>query len=315
MLALDQISKAYGSHQVLDDVSLQVRRGEVLGYVGGNGAGKTTSMRIVLGVATADSGRVTLDGVPVDAAARARMGYMPEERGLYPTMRVQQQLEFFAELRGLSRPDAARAATYWLDRLGVGSRRDSALEDLSLGNQQRVQLAAALVHGPEALVLDEPFSGLDPLAVDVMAEVLREEAARGVPVVFSSHQLDLVERTCDRVAVLHGGRLVADGTVEGLTGGDGRRWLLRSDASPAAWAADLDPDTRASVEPAHGDAVTVRLAGDEDLGRVVDAVRRHGTLRELRPWRPSLTEVYRDVVHPGPVETGPAHHELEEQAA
>ncbi|MGY1843208.1 ABC transporter ATP-binding protein [Modestobacter sp. SYSU DS0875] len=123
-------------------------------------------------------------------------------------MRVQQQLQFSAELRGVSRQDAERAASSWLERLGVGSRRDSALEDLSLGNQQRVQLAAALVHGPDALVLDEPLSGLDPLAVEVMSEVLREEADRGVPVVFSSHQLDLVERTCDRVAVLHGGSLV-----------------------------------------------------------------------------------------------------------
>ncbi|MGY2130274.1 ABC transporter ATP-binding protein [Blastococcus sp. SYSU DS0617] len=296
MLALHHISKRYGPHLVLDDVGLEVPRGAIVGYVGGNGAGKTTSMRIVLGVATADAGHVTLDGAPVDAELRARMGYMPEERGLYPTMRVQQQLQFFAELRGLSRAGAAHAARYWLDRLGLEERRDSALEDLSLGNQQRVQLAAALVHEPDALVLDEPFSGLDPLAVDVMSQVLREEADRGIPVLFSSHQLELVERTCDRVAILKGGRLVADGAVDDLTGGDGHRYLLRSDADPATWAHDLDPAVRVSIESVADDAVTVRLTGDSYLQELVDAVRRHGTLRELRPWRPSLTQVYRDVV-------------------
>ena len=296
MLALHHISKRYGPHRVLDDVGLEVPRGAIVGYVGGNGAGKTTSMRIVLGIATADAGRVTLDGAPVDAGVRARMGYMPEERGLYPTMQVQQQLQFFAELRGLSRADATRAARYWLDRLGLEERRDSPLEDLSLGNQQRVQLAAALVHEPDALVLDEPFSGLDPLAVDVMTQVLREEADRGIPVLFSSHQLELVERTCDRVAVLQGGRLVADGTVDELTGVNAHRYLLRSDADPADWVPDLGPAVHVSIESVADGAVTVRLAGDSDLQGLVDAVRRHGTLRELRPWRPSLTQVYRDVI-------------------
>ena len=298
MLALDRISKSYGPRRVLDDVTWHVERGELLGYVGGNGAGKTTSMRIALGVATADAGTVTLDGRPVDDAVRARTGYMPEERGLYATMQLHAQLCFFAELRGVERRAAARSADAWLDRLGLLERRHHRLEDLSLGNQQRVQLAAALVHSPDVLVLDEPFSGLDPLAVDVMSQILREEADRGVPVVFSSHQLDLVERICDRVAVLAGGRVVAVGTVAELTGAEEDRHLVRTEGT--GWLAELAhraPALHATVRPQgeRGDAVTLRAAEGE-LPLVVDAVRAHGVLRELRPWQPSLTDAYRDVV-------------------
>lgn len=295
MLELHRIRKTYGTRTVLDDVSLEVRRGELLGYVGGNGAGKTTSMRVVLGVTAADSGRVTIDGDDVGAAHRARMGYMPEERGLYPAMRLAQQLSYFAELHGVERRSANRSADYWLDRLGLAERRDHRLEDLSLGNQQRVQLAAALVHAPDLLVLDEPFSGLDPLAVDVMAEVLRDEARRGVPVIFSSHQLDLVERLCDRVAVLRGGRVVADGTVDALTGGGKDRYLLRTSATPADFSRVAEVETAPDRE-----TYVVALAPGCTLDDLLDAVRATGDLRELRPWRPSLTDIYRDVATDAP---------------
>ncbi|WP_127480573.1 ABC transporter ATP-binding protein [Nocardioides pantholopis] len=296
MLALEHVSKSYGSHRVLDDITLRVRPGELLGYVGSNGAGKTTSMRVALGITAADAGCVTLDGVPLSDDVRARVGYMPEERGLYPTMRIHQQLQFFAELRGVAPRSAAAAAAYWLDRLGLAERRDHRLESLSLGNQQRVQLAAALVHEPVALVLDEPFSGLDPLAVDVMAEVLLEEAARGIPVIFSSHQLDLVERICDRVAILRSGRIVAEGAVAELTGDDGGRHLLRASADPAVWVPELERDLDRDdvAEHVDGDAVILRLDA-AGLARTVDVVRRHGELVELRPWRPSLAQVFRDV--------------------
>ncbi|SDP74796.1 ABC-2 type transport system ATP-binding protein [Actinopolyspora xinjiangensis] len=303
MLALEHLRKSYGTRPVLHDVSLPVERGEILGFVGGNGAGKTTSMRIVLGVTEADSGRVLLDGEPVDDGIRSRMGYMPEERGLYDTMRVEHQLRFFAELRGLTRGDARRAAAYWLEVLGLSQRRQSRLQELSLGNQQRVQLAAALVHAPDTLVLDEPFSGLDPLAVDVMSRVLREEADRGVPVIFSSHQLDLVERVCDRVAVLRQGSLLAHGTVAELTDEAQPRYLVRSDADSRLWSAELDSAARDTLEPAPDGGVIVSLAGTpEGPDHLADAVRRHGSLLELRPWRPSLFEIYRSVVDPHPAD-------------
>lgn len=188
----------------------------MFGFVGPNGAGKTTTMRIVMGVLAPDSGEVRWNGAPLSFGVRNRFGYMPEERGLYPKMRVKAQLSYLASLHAVDDPDAA--ADRWIERLGLTERAEDRVEQLSLGNQQRVQLAAALVHEPELLVLDEPFSGLDPVGVDVLSGVLLDYARTGVPVVFSSHQLDLVERLCEAVAIIKDGRLVASGTVEELRG-------------------------------------------------------------------------------------------------
>ncbi|HSA52419.1 MAG TPA: ATP-binding cassette domain-containing protein, partial [Yinghuangia sp.] len=216
MLDLIGLGKRFGGKVVLDGLSFSVAPGQMFGFVGTNGAGKTTTMRIALGVLAADRGEVRWQGRPADAAVRRRWGYMPEERGLYAKMRILDQLVYFAELHGMPRADARRAAGEWLRTLGVSGAPGDRLETLSLGNQQRVQLAAALVHGPELLVLDEPFSGLDPVGVDVMAQALRSRVEQGVSVVFSSHQLDLVERLCDSVGILARGRMVAVGTVPEL---------------------------------------------------------------------------------------------------
>ncbi|HEV2824121.1 MAG TPA: ATP-binding cassette domain-containing protein, partial [Actinomycetota bacterium] len=172
MLELQGLSRRYGDLVALDDLSFTVREGQMFGFVGPNGAGKTTTMRIVLGVLEPDRGEVRWRGRPVDAETRRRFGYMPEERGLYPKMRVRDQLDYFARLHGLSATDAFSAADYWIERLGVADRAGDRVEQLSLGNQQRVQLAAALVARPEVLILDEPFSGLDPVGVDALAEAL-----------------------------------------------------------------------------------------------------------------------------------------------
>ena len=215
-LELRELTKRYGSTTALDGLSFSVEPGEMFGFVGANGAGKTTAMRIVLGVLEADAGEVFWDGKPLGAAERRRFGYMPEERGLYPKMKVGDHLIYLARLHGLSTGEAKSAAWKWMERLGVAERSQDKVEALSLGNQQRVQLAAALIHDPEALVLDEPFSGLDPVGVDALSEVLAERAGEGVPVVFSSHQLELVERLCDSVAIINGGRLVAGGAVSEL---------------------------------------------------------------------------------------------------
>src|SRR5205085_10917976 len=200
----------------LDGVTFSVRPGAMFGFCGANGAGKTTAMRIAMGLVLADGGEVRWHGRPLDGVARRRIGYMPEERGLYPKMRVAEQIAYFAPLHGLAAPAATRAAGEWVDRLGLGERRTDPVEKLSLGNQQRVQLAAALVSRPDVLILDEPCSGLDPVGVDSLAEALLEQCRAGVPVLFSSHQLDLVERLCDSVGILARGRMVAAGTVEEL---------------------------------------------------------------------------------------------------
>ena len=215
-LTVDGLSKRYGDVVALDDMTFTVAPGEIFGFVGSNGAGKSTTMRIILGVLEPDSGRVTLGDAPIDLSTRRRIGYMPEERGLYPKMKVGEQLVFLARLHGMSADQATESARRWTQRLGVDERYDDNVADLSLGNQQRVQLAAALVHDPDVLVLDEPFSGLDPVAVDVMSDVLKEKAAEGIPVIFSSHQLDLVQRLCDRVGIVVKGRMRALGAVDDL---------------------------------------------------------------------------------------------------
>ncbi|QTR06149.1 ABC transporter ATP-binding protein [Saccharothrix algeriensis] len=274
-------------------MTFDVRAGELFGFVGSNGAGKTTTMRIALGVLAADSGEVRWNGEPVTLETRRRIGYMPEERGLYPKMKVLDQLVYLAELHGLSTNEALRSAETWVARLGLRDRRGDEVQRLSLGNQQRVQLAAALVHEPDVLVLDEPFSGLDPVAVDVMSTVLREKAATGVPVVFSSHQLDLVERLCDRVGIVRSGSLVASGTVDELRAGGAVRLVVDAPGARAGWA-DALPGTR--VVAAEGTRVVLELAPGADDQAVLHAALATGPVREFSRQRPSLAELFRSVV-------------------
>jgi ABC-2 type transport system ATP-binding protein len=242
VLELTGLRRQYGDVLALDGLSFTVPPGQVFGFLGPNGAGKTTAMRAIVGVTAVDAGEVRWNGEAIGQEARSRIGYMPEERGLYPAMRVLEQLEYLARLHGLTAAQARAGALQWSERLGLADQGQAKVEALSLGNQQRVQLAAALVHEPQLLVLDEPFSGLDPAGVDVMSEVLAERAAAGVTMLFSSHQLDLVEHLCQSVAIIHRGRLVAQGSVEDLGRAGKLRVAVRvagttRAAGPGIWAA------------------------------------------------------------------------------
>ena len=308
MLELSGLSKRFGSLQALDDLSLSLDRGEIVGFVGSNGAGKSTTMRIVMGVLAADSGAVTWMGAPVDAAIRRTIGYMPEERGLYPRMKVAEQLVYLARLHGLSASAAKAAAERWTERLGLEGRRGDEVQSLSLGNQQRVQLAAALVSDPELLILDEPFSGLDPVAVDVMSQVLLERASAGVPTLFSSHQLDVVERLCDRVVIIRSGRLVADGTIPELQATETPRWRVvveQAAGSPPVEAASLNLPTP-TVELDDAGRLVITAAGADEQA-LLSTAQRLGTVRELGPVRHRLTEIFREVLtttsHEGPADS------------
>jgi ABC-2 type transport system ATP-binding protein len=295
VLELIGLRRTFSEVVALDDVSFEVPAGEIVGFVGPNGAGKTTAMRIALGVLTPDAGEVRWRGEPMDAQARRRSGYMPEERGLYPKMRVFDQLVYLARLHGLATSDARRRALATLEVLGVAERRGDRVESLSLGNQQRVQLAAALVHEPDLLVLDEPFSGLDPVGVDVLSGVLRRQAANhGVPIVFSSHQLDLVERLCDRVVLIDQGRVVAQGTIDDLRARRARRLILVQVARTGdAWMGSI-PGVR--LVEATPDGLLLELASDVDEQRVLDVARSSGDVVRFGPVRPSLAELFREVV-------------------
>ena len=298
VLEIDGLVKRYGDKVALDGVSFTVEPGQVFGFVGRNGAGKTTTMRIILGVLAADAGEVRWRGRPVDAGVRRRIGYMPEERGLYPKMRVRDQLVYLARLHGAQPREAEAATDRWVERLGLADRARDRVEALSLGNQQRVQLAAALVHDPDVLVLDEPFSGLDPVGVDVLADALTQRVREdGVPVVFSSHQLELVERLSDAVGMISNGRMVATGRVDDLRAGTrGRRLRLLVDGGAAPddrWLLDLH-----GVRPAgrDGEALLVDVAEGVDDQVVLQAALARGPVREFTPVRPTLADLFREVV-------------------
>jgi ABC-2 type transport system ATP-binding protein len=291
-LDLVDLRRTFGEVVALDGLGFSVEPGTLFGFVGRNGAGKTTTMRIVCGLLAADAGSVTWRGQAIDARVRERIGYMPEERGLYPKMRARDLLEYLGVLHGLPHSRARAAAAGWLERLGLGDRAMSRIEQLSQGNQQRVQLAAALVHQPDLLVLDEPFAGLDPIVCDLLTEVLREQAARGVPVLFSSHQLELVEHICEAVAIIDRGRLVACGAVDELRAGGPR--MIRAQVRGAGdWTAGLpgvDLVERAA------DGVLLELAPGADSQEVLDAARRAGRVTRFAEEHPTLAELFRDLV-------------------
>lgn len=318
MLELDDLHRRFGDVQAVAGVSFMVAAGEMVGFVGRNGAGKTTTMRIALGLTRADRGAVRWDGRPVEPEQRRRLfGYLPEERGLYPKMRAIDQLRYFGQLHGLTRADAHRSADEWLSRLGLADRRLDMLDDLSLGNQQRVQLASALLHRPRALVLDEPFSGLDPVGVDTLAEALADEVAGGAGVVFSSHQLELVERLCDRVVIIEAGRVVAAGSIDEVRSARaGRRVVVEVAAELAGdrETATTRTATRTADRPppdqrppwldgvagvtgvaASGRRWLVDLAPEADDQAVLAAARNVGPVRHFAQAVPTLAELFREV--------------------
>jgi ABC-2 type transport system ATP-binding protein len=294
VLELKGLSKRYGDVVALDELSMVVAGGRMHGFVGRNGAGKTTAMRVALGLTTPDTGEVRWRGAPPTADDHRRFGYMPEERGLYPTMRVAEQVAYFGELSGLDRTTSRAHAERWLTDLGLGERLGDRAEQLSQGNQQRVQLAAALVQDPDLLILDEPFNGLDPVGVDVLSDVLRTQAERGAAVVFSSHQLELVERLCDEVTIIETGRVVAAGPIARLRAEHGRAAVrVELDGGWTQWADSL-PEAR-SVRPDNG-AVVIELTDGADDQAVLDAARAAGRVVAFERVVPSLADLLREAV-------------------
>jgi len=294
MLEISDLAKRYGTVVALDGATFTARPGRIVGFLGPNGAGKTTTMRCIFGLARADRGEVRWAGSPVDRITRLRFGYMPEQRGLYPRMRVGEQLGYFGQQHGLSGKAADAAARRWLERLGLADREKSKLEELSHGNQQRIQLATALVHDPELLILDEPFSGLDPLGIATMTEVVRERAAAGVGVLFSSHQLDLVEDVCEDVVIIARGRIVASGPIDELKAASGRRHLdIEVAGTDGAWIG-----SRPDVQVLEHSGGRMKLLVDDrvPLDELLTAARTAGELRQFSYQPPRLSELFMEAV-------------------
>jgi ABC-2 type transport system ATP-binding protein len=294
VLAFVGVSKAFSSVQALTDCSFSVAPGRMLGFLGPNGAGKTTAMRSIFGVVAVDGGELLWNERRIEFEDRLRFGYMPEERGLYPRMAVGEQLEYLGALHGLTAGAARAAAVGWLERLGLADRAGAKVEELSHGNQQRVQLAAALLHEPELLVLDEPFAGLDPLAVQTLAEVLRGEAERGAAVLFSSHQLDLVQDICEEVAIIDHGHVVASGDMHELRRGSRRRDIsLEVDGAPPEWQPGAGG---AQIVDHKNGGWRLSLDRDADPEQVLADAKQVGRVVSFEYAPPSLAEVFLELV-------------------
>lgn len=291
MLTMSGIHKQFGDVIALQGASLSVDRGRILGFLGPNGAGKTTMMRVIFGLVHPDQGTVVWDGAPVDASVRLNFGYMPEERGLYPKMKVGDQLIHFARLSGLSRTEATAAVHHWLGVLGLGDRSGAKLEELSHGNQQRAQLAAALAPNPELLVLDEPFAGLDPIGVESLSETLRELASEGVTIVFSSHQLDLVEDVCEDVVIIDEGRVVLAGNLAAIKEQSTKR-RLAIDVDGKPWVPDL-PGVEVVENLGQAHCIVSR---DAPVGELLAAAENAGSVSRFAFEPPHLTDLFREAV-------------------
>lgn len=292
-LVIGNLSKRFGDVRAVDGIDLRVDRGSLVGFLGSNGAGKTTTMRAILGIVRPDSGTITWEGRAIDERARGRIGYMPQERGLYARMPVLDQVVYFGRLAGLEKDDATRRAEAWIERLGLSDRRKDLVQELSGGNQQRVQLAVSLVHDPDLLVLDEPFAGLDPVAAETMQAIIAERAASGASVLFSSHQLDLVEGLCEQVVIVSHGREVAAGTPFDLRSASPVREMTLRWSEPVLDWTPLS-GTLASFD---GTTAVVELAADVDIGQHVAHAVSAGPLATVSVEPPPLGDVFAHTVN------------------
>jgi ABC-2 type transport system ATP-binding protein len=293
MLEFEAATKRFGARTALDACSFTAWPGRLTGFVGPNGAGKTTAMRTIFGLVALDSGAVRWRGGPIGADQRLRFGYMPEERGLYSRMRVRDQLVYLGRLCGRSSEAVSDTVDAWLERLGLSGRAGDRLDALSHGNQQRVQLIAALVNEPELLVLDEPFSGLDPLAMTAMSELLADIASTGTTVLFSSHQLDLVESICEDVVIINAGRVVGAGDLAELRAGVPQRFVtVRYRGRAPDWSGSCSGEI---IEQREGE-VRLRVPQSTDLAAMVAAVQRDSELVSFAYEPPTLSELFRQAV-------------------
>jgi ABC-2 type transport system ATP-binding protein len=293
MLELEAVTKRYDATIALDGCTFTAEPGRLTGFLGPNGSGKTTAMRAVFGLVEPDAGAIRWHGRPIGPAERASFGYMPEERGLYPRMRVRDQLSYLGRLYGVPAAEVGRRVDGWLERFGLAGRAEDRVDALSHGNQQRVQLVAALVNAPDLLVLDEPFSGLDPIAISDMSALLTELAESGTAVLFSSHQLDLVEHLCEDVVIVDRGRVVLAGTLDEVRAAVPKRFVtVHFRGRPPDWSA-LGP-----VEVLTSGPGEVRLGVGADVGlpAVVSAVEGSADIVSFTYEPPTLSALFRAAV-------------------
>ena len=295
-LHVEHINKSFGQFQAITDLSMKVEEGALFGFLGANGAGKTTTMRIILDLLRPDSGQITWNGTPVHEVTRRSFGYLPEERGLYPKMRVDEQLLFLARLNGLSKQDAEKGLTEWLERFQISAYRKKKIEELSKGNQQKVQFLATILHDPAILVMDEPFSGLDPVNANVLKEAFLEMHRRGKTIIFSTHQLEQAEELCQDIVIINKGQSVVQGSVREIKRQHGRnvvRLKLDNDAE-ALW---LDQLAGVQVTKRRQDYIEMQFQANLNPNLIVEAALQHGgIISRFEVVETSLTDIFIELV-------------------
>ena len=286
-LTFEKIEKSFGTHRVLDGISLTAESGKACGLLGRNGAGKTTAIRILTDVLPADGGRILVDGKPIDYKA-LKFGYLPEERGLYPKKKIIEQLVYFAQLKGMNTADATAASDRWLARLGMSEYRNRKLETLSKGNQQKIQLITALTHDPDIVILDEPFSGLDPVNAKLLSDVVVEEIQRGKIVFFSSHQMNYIEEFCEDIAILNTGRIAVSGRLRDIKRSYPRNRLEISGPDAKKVAAEFEGSCKVTGE----DSIILKLASPEDKRQTMRELSEKYDLDMIKVAEPTLNDIF-----------------------
>ena len=292
-IVLKGIGKAFSGHVAVRDLSLEVPRTSVFGLLGPNGAGKTTTLRMVMDILGPDSGTIEILGQPADHAARDRVGYMPEERGLYPRMVLEEQLVFMAAIKGIARKEALRRLSPWLERMGLAEWRKRKTNELSKGMQQKAQFVATVLHEPEVLIMDEPMSGLDPVGMDVMRDVMLDLRRRGATIVLSSHQMESVEKLCDRVALINRGEKVLDGSVAEVKSRHGKNTVALAFEGDGSFIESLPGVARVTD---FGQYVEVRLKDGADPQPLLHEAAKRLKLRRFEIVEPSLHDIFVETV-------------------
>ena len=287
ILELKNIEKAFGQKRVLSGVSFRAESGKAFGLLGRNGAGKTTSIRILMDVFPADSGEVLIDGKPIDYY-KIQIGYLPEERGLYPKKLIIDQLVYFAELKGMSKREAVKSVDYWLQRLNMTEYRGKRLDTLSKGNQQKIQLITALAHNPDIIILDEPFSGLDPVNAMLLKDVVKEQIKKGKIVLFSSHQMNYIEEFCDSIAILNSGKTALSGDLHDI-----KRGYVRDRLAVRTECADkIKSDFKENCSTAENGELIIKLSSADNKRSVMKQLVENYDIDEVRVYEPSLNDIF-----------------------
>ena len=297
ILELKNIEKSFGDKKVLQGVSFTAHSGKAFGLLGRNGAGKTTSIRILMDVFPADGGQILVDGMPVDYQ-KVGIGYLPEERGLYPKKLIIDQLTYFAELKGMSRKAAVKAVDYWLERLGMTEYRNKRLDTLSKGNQQKIQLITALAHDPDIVILDEPFSGLDPVNAILLKDVVKEQIVKGKIVLFSSHQMSYIEEFCDQIAILKRGKVVLHGDLHDIKRDYPRDQLMIRTENPEAILTAFGDACRRT----ENGSLMLKLASPAEKKELMKRLVEGYDIDEVKVFEPSLNDIFVEYAGDAPVE-------------